>query len=727
MAFVLIAITFFACRKDLEMDLLDADPNVEFRNDSDSTSVDSTNIAAWKSPNDAQFMMVYQDFMSKTSDIDLAWFYHENGFFDWSESQIISSTDEGIFLLSVPTLKDSIVNSVMIAWKQADSVRYLHASWEKMNKPTQEIIDEHGVEITTLMVMTFMNHELHLNGFASEFLWQHLAHPTIQASFDAVTPRGWCLIRVRLYQGNDTQSAYEACDCTWTKVDNDPRTNELPPPPPGITDLTTWDPTYQPGDKYIIRGPGVNEMTIDPRTGVVTGGANIQGQQDADGYTTYYFWNWCPDEHNQVVDANFSTNTPSTDTPPPGSSGTSSPPSTPTQYQIEQQNWIDFQQLDHRAQIMMIVEFETLFGDTNMTFEEFIRIVGIRAFDFIYSGAGGDDTLIDDAKANEDKISNFLFDHLNNDLDLDDNEECLKENIDQMADLASFINDFEASPDDRNQIGNYLSDNFCDDPEGFSQMMDYLNSFDEDIPAHLVLQAYMFAVEFQANIIRAENPDWPTWKIWKEAHWAVMSSDIVHTMLDIGGLFPVVGEGFDLTNGFIYGLEGKYTESSLSFASTIPFAGWFSTAGKWAIRPIQGRRFTLVWKKSADGTKVIYASKNSLRKQLRGILNTPTGSQAHHIIPLQFIDDPLLQAAAKGTDPWHPNELANGINMLKDFHNGSHPIFSGRVEAAINAIKANLGTPIDPNDAATEIRQLMDRIRTAIENNPNTHIEEIIF
>ena len=65
MAFVLIAITFFACRKDLEMDLLDADPNVEFRNDSDSTSVDSTNTVPWKSPNSAQFTMVYQDFMSK--------------------------------------------------------------------------------------------------------------------------------------------------------------------------------------------------------------------------------------------------------------------------------------------------------------------------------------------------------------------------------------------------------------------------------------------------------------------------------------------------------------------------------------------------------------------------------------------------------------------------------------------------------------------------------------
>lgn len=418
-------------------------------------------------------MMVYQDYMSKTSDTDLAWFYHENGFFDWSESQIISSTDEGFFLLSVPTLKDSIVNSVMIAWKQADSVRYLHASWEKMNRPTQEIIDEHGVEITTLMVMTFMNHEIHKYGFASGFLWKHLEHPEIQASFDAVTPRGWCLIRVTLYQGNDTQSAYEACECTWTKNDQDPRTGPLNPPPPGV-DIKDWDPTYEPGDTYTIHGPGGTiSLNADPRSGADIG--IINGNSNADGYTTYYFWNWCPDEHNQVVDGNFSTNTPSTDTPPPGSSGTIPPPTTPSQYQIEQQNWIDFQQLDHRVQNMMRVEFETLFGDTDMTFEEFIRIGGMDAFSFTYSGAGGDDTLIDDVNLNEDKAANILFNHLNNDLDLDDNEQCLKENIDQMANMSNFINRHSEGTDCQKDaaklIGNEFANFFCENPEEAAEIM----------------------------------------------------------------------------------------------------------------------------------------------------------------------------------------------------------------------------------------------------------------
>lgn len=414
MAFVLIAITFFACRKDLEMDLLDADPNVEFRNDSDSTSVDSTNTVTWKSPNSAQFTMVYQDFMSKTSDIDLWWFNHHNGFFNWSESQILKSSDQGDFLLSVPTMKGDSITSLMHVWKDDSQFYYWHVTVDDLNKPVDSLVLNYGIENTILGLSSLIQHNRHIENdnsypivvklFSSD-LYDHLFTP------GNIIPRGWCLISApitlvedlsdpiimgmlirelkrqgRLKKNNDEGGTRNGVGTRWT-LDNQFQ---------GNTPESTIRQAIEAG--YFQNEPG----TI---SGIIHGQTNHNN-----GTIEYYFWGWCPDEYDQAGDhSNWSTNTGGVT--PPGSSGNTNPPPSPTPEEREEERWNTFneQYNDPFSRTHFELEFERLFGDLGITFEEFIRMGGLSAFDVTYSGAGGDDTLIDGVVLDEEKALEIIF------------------------------------------------------------------------------------------------------------------------------------------------------------------------------------------------------------------------------------------------------------------------------------------------------------------------------
>ncbi len=54
-----------------------------------------------------------------------------------------------------------------------------------------------------------------------------------------------------------------------------------------------------------------------------------------------------------------------------------------------------------------------------------------------------------------------------------------------------------------------------------------------------------------------------------------------HESLDLFGLVPVIGEGFDVLNGLWYYLEGERGQGLLCMSAAIPVAGWVSQGGKW--------------------------------------------------------------------------------------------------------------------------------------------------
>lgn len=224
------------------------------------------------------------------------------------------------------------------------------------------------------------------------------------------------------------------------------------------------------------------------------------------------------------------------------------------------------------------------------------------------------------------------------------------------------------------------------------------------------------------------------WELKAWATWNVISTG-VHLILDGAGLIPVVGEIADLANGVIYGLEGNGTEATLSVLSAVPFIGWTSTGAKYARKIVNyaGRSIELRYLvRSSDNIIEFGVDMAQGRKQLQRVLNTPAGHEAHHIIPWEFRNHPVIQAAANvGSDQaFHMNELLNGISLPTTLgglpkHLGSHPNYSARVEAALNDIETELGANLNPNNALDRLTNLATRIKNKIENTVGGTIDDV--
>lgn len=236
--------------------------------------------------------------------------------------------------------------------------------------------------------------------------------------------------------------------------------------------------------------------------------------------------------------------------------------------------------------------------------------------------------------------------------------------------------------------------------------------------------AYMNA---KTAMLQLEHPDWSYIRCYLEAHL-----EIVHDLLDGIGLVPVVGEIADVANGVIYTIQGQGTNAALSFAATIPIAGWAATGAKWARKAItltDGTKTALNWYKRTDG---FISFGKADYKQFRKLLGLPVGDprQAHHIIPWEIADDvaqEVIQKAASAKFPFHVQDILNGVPLTAAQHLGSHPQYTQRVRLALQQIKNTHGSNLTPEIAYQEIVDLTNRIKQAILANPNTSIENIIF
>ena len=224
-------------------------------------------------------------------------------------------------------------------------------------------------------------------------------------------------------------------------------------------------------------------------------------------------------------------------------------------------------------------------------------------------------------------------------------------------------------------------------------------------------------------VLRYNHPDWSDLKIYWEA-----SKDIVHITLDVFGMVPIVGEVADLTNGVLYLIEGDGVNATLSFAATVPIAGWTATGSKYAVKIIEAsgnvaytinNRVRLTWKVLSNGI-IDFGYSNQLRKVL-GL--TDSAFQAHHIIPWAFRNNDAVQKAAKSGSAFHMNEELNGIPIHTNFHFGSHPNYNNQIQQYLNSIPSNA----TPDQAYNAINTLINNIKTAIQNNPTTHINQLTF
>lgn len=222
--------------------------------------------------------------------------------------------------------------------------------------------------------------------------------------------------------------------------------------------------------------------------------------------------------------------------------------------------------------------------------------------------------------------------------------------------------------------------------KGLINEMEKLPNFTILSPAQLI-RIYTAFKQEKARV-KSEHPDWYSGQVNAEV-WL----NIIQMGLDVVGMIPVAGEIADLTNGVIYLVRGDKLNATLSFAATIPVAGWGATITKVAIKVATVKGATVV-----GGTKIALAiftkaSKYSFgsRGKLATVIGAKIGEQAHHIIPWKLSSSNIVQKAAeKG---FHMNDFLNGIS-LKTYtiknggkHGGSHPKYDDVVEHLIEEFK----------------------------------------
>ena len=266
-------------------------------------------------------------------------------------------------------------------------------------------------------------------------------------------------------------------------------------------------------------------------------------------------------------------------------------------------------------------------------------------------------------------------------------------------------------------------DNLFDDAfiQTFDPYIDLDLANDPDpVPKYLLI-----GVRTSLNYIhlRRINPEWSKAKcIWNA------TKEIIHMSLDVYGLIPVGGEIADLINGVLYTIEGDGLNATLSYASTVPIAGWATFGTKYAVKVINtsqtayavSTKVKLVWKVTTNGIEF------GSRGQLRKVLGLAVGDtrQAHHLIPWAKRTHPAVQKAAKSSSAFHMNEALNGIAVDAWRNQPNHFAYDNRI---VNKLDQILATNPNPQQAFDQIESLIGNIRNAINNNPNTHLNDLIF
>ena len=250
----------------------------------------------------------------------------------------------------------------------------------------------------------------------------------------------------------------------------------------------------------------------------------------------------------------------------------------------------------------------------------------------------------------------------------------------------------------------------------------HFNAISPYLPNAAMVTPQIYAMHFTMKcvIIKAEHPEYPKWQVYWEA-----SKEMIHLLLDGVGLAPGIGEIADLTNGLIYAIEGDGVNASLSLSSAVPFFGWFAAGAKMAKKTIQltaTTKTTLVWVRKANNI-IGFGDRAQLRKVLK--LAVGDTRQAHHIIPWAKQSHPAVQKAAiaNGKNPFHMNDALNGIPLSNSLHLGSHTHYDNLVQGYLQAIPANA----TPDQALDAVNALINKIRTAINNNPGVHINQLNF
>lgn len=308
-------------------------------------------------------------------------------------------------------------------------------------------------------------------------------------------------------------------------------------------------------------------------------------------------------------------------------------------------------------------------------------------------------------------------------------------NPEAMAFALELIN-LANNEEDKEIIPNLISLSIITKENGYfesffdSNYYNLINPFTEvDTEMYNPLWGVYFTIE--CSIARHKLSQEPGWNdlhpLVQDAkvYWAA-SKEMIHLGLDLIGLVPVVGEVADLTNGVIYTIEGDGVNASLSYASAIPVAGWFSTGVKFAKRA-DGLKYLVV----GTNNLISFGAYNSKKfRQACGIAIGDATQQAHHLIPRgsQIIEHEVVQRAAKATNNggFHIDQALNGVAVATWRNQPNHPNYNNLIrQKLVNFLNANPNAT--PTQCYNQLMIILNQAKQAVINNPNTHLNDLIF
>lgn len=225
---------------------------------------------------------------------------------------------------------------------------------------------------------------------------------------------------------------------------------------------------------------------------------------------------------------------------------------------------------------------------------------------------------------------------------------------------------------------------------------------------------------FEIGYLALENPSWPRWRVVGAAYLNVALNQ-THTALDLIGLIPGLGEPADFINAGLYIIEGDGANATISLLASTPF-GWVATTPRLVFKVVKKADgvtgFTLRMLKDNNGT-IRFVTKNGVENsgQLKAIMQTKVGQQAHHIIPWAKRTNPIIQKAAK-SGKFHINDTFNGINLDLSVHKGystAHRTYDTNVQSALNEMN-NRYRNEDPDYVYSKLSEFVDDIRSQLES-----------
>ena len=237
-------------------------------------------------------------------------------------------------------------------------------------------------------------------------------------------------------------------------------------------------------------------------------------------------------------------------------------------------------------------------------------------------------------------------------------------------------------------------------------------------------------------------------KLPESENWAnyllkenISTADELRIMFDLGGIgfakvlgsyvFPfedikilIDGKDFDGQQVARWKAAGFILLAIVPGGKTIKIVGKITAqSSKWGKLILINGRFVRYTHKVVNGIVDfgVYNSKK-FRKGLN-ILNDAS-KQAHHVISRNLKTHRTIQKAARyEVNPFHIDEILNGIPVATWRNQPNHSLYDGRIRSLLDNISVNLS----PEDTLKELENIISKMKQIIKDNPNVHLNDLIF